>query len=108
MSFGRIAIVVILALSGAGCVTARPVALVDGTHGWAIRCPHASRDLAACMDEASMICSGRYAMVTSRDSQLGDLLARADDGAMFVQGMRRTLVVSCQHDDDAGMIASGR
>jgi len=99
MSSGRITAVVILALSAAGCVTARPVALLDGTHGWAIRCPHASHDLAACMDEASMICSGRYDMVTAPDPQRSLLLARADDGATFVQGMRRTLVVSCQHDE---------
>ena len=99
MAFGRIAAIVLLALPAAACVTARPVALLDGTHGWAIHCPHASRDLAACMDEASMICSGRYDMVTDRDPQPGVLLARADDGATFVQGMRRTLVVSCQHDD---------
>lgn len=46
-----------------------------------------------------MICSGRYDMVTSRDPQFGGLLARADDGATFVQGMRRTLVVSCLHDE---------
>jgi hypothetical protein len=99
MSFARLVAVGILALPAAGCVTARPVALLDGTHGWAIRCPHASPDLAACMDEASMICSGRYDTVTSPDSQIGIPLARADDGALFVQGMRRTLVVSCQHDE---------
>jgi hypothetical protein len=99
MPFGRIAAIVFLALPATACVTARPVALLDGTHGWAIRCPHASRDLAACMDEASMICSGRYDTVTAADPQPGMLLARADDGATFVQGMRRTLVVSCQHDE---------
>ena len=46
-----------------------------------------------------MICSGRYDTVTAADPQPGMLLARADDGATFVQGMRRTLVVSCQHDE---------
>lgn len=98
MRFGRILVLLVIALS-AGCVTARPVALLDGTHGWAIRCPHAAPNLEACMDEASMICSGRYQMLTNAGSEDGTLLAMADDGAVFVQGMRRTLVVSCQHDE---------
>src|SRR5579872_456489 len=103
MPVGRIVALVILVLHAAGCVSARPVALLDGTHGWAIRCPHSRHNLAACMDEAAMICSGRYDMVTSHDDQFGGLLARAEDGAMFVEGMRRTLVVSCQYDEPTAL-----
>ena len=82
-----------LALSG--CVTSRPVALPDGRQGFAIRCPGAARDIGDCMNEAARICGGKYQVVTRDGLVAGGVVAPVGNGAVFVQGVYRTLIVSC-------------
>jgi len=104
-----------------GCISARPIELADGTHGWAIHCPSAAHHIGGCMNEAAMICSGRYQVF----DRAGDVLMDADanrasgtawvdsawmDGeepAVTVDAQRpsvladerhATLIVGCQHE----------
>ena len=79
----------------AGCVTSRPVALPDGRQGFAIKCPGAARDIGDCMNEAARVCGGKYQVITRDGLVAGGVVAPVGNSAVFVQGVHRTLIVSC-------------
>jgi hypothetical protein len=84
------------AASLAGCVTARPVALPNGTQGYAIRCPGAARDIADCMNKAAEVCGGKYEILDREGNVVGGAAIASGNSAVFVQGIHRTMIVSCQ------------
>jgi len=89
-----------LALAAAalsGCETARPIQLADGTHGWAIRCPDPERHIGGCIHEAAMICSGQFQIFGSDGDVIENTDLGAGNGLSFVDRVRRTMVVGCQH-----------
>ena len=79
----------------AGCVTSRPVSLPDGGRGFAINCPGVARDIADCMNEAAKVCGGKYQVVTRDGLVAGGVVTPVGNGAVFAQGVHRTLIVSC-------------
>ena len=79
----------------AGCVTERPVALPNGTQGWAIRCPGAARDISDCMNEAARICGGKYQILDRDGAAVGGAAIASGNSAVFMNGIHRTLIVSC-------------
>lgn len=82
-------------LTMGGCVTSRPVALPNGTQGLAIRCPGAARDISDCMNKAAEVCGGAYQMLDRDGGVVGGSAVRVGNGAMFVSGVHRTLIVRC-------------
>ena|ERR1700674_2729736 len=90
-------VALLLTLGAIACVTSRPVALPNGTQGFAIRCPGAARDIGDCMNEAARICGGKYQIV-DRDGNIagGAVVPTGSGGAVFVHGVHRTMIVSCQ------------
>jgi hypothetical protein len=78
-----------------GCVTERPVALPNGTQGYAVRCPGAARDISDCMNEAARICGGKYQIVDRDGNVVGGAAFATGNGAVWMQGVHRTLIVSC-------------
>jgi hypothetical protein len=87
-------LLVLLALGG--CVTARPVALPNGTQGYAIRCPGGHRDIADCMNKAAEVCGGKYQVLNGDAMVAGGVVAPVGNGAVFVPAVHRSLIVSCQ------------
>jgi hypothetical protein len=87
--------IAVMALLLTGCVSSRPVTLPDGTQGISIRCPGAARDIADCMNEAARICGGPYHVYGSDQTDVGGAMAPAGNGAVFVRGIHRTMIVSC-------------
>jgi len=79
-----------------GCVTSRPVALPNGTQGYAIKCHGAARDIADCMNEAARLCGGKYQILDRDGNVAGGVATAVGNGAVFVQGVHRTLIVSCR------------
>jgi hypothetical protein len=79
-----------------GCVTARPVSLPNGTQGYAIRCPGAARDIGDCMNKAAETCGGKYQILDRDGNVSGGVATAVGNSAVFVQGVHRTLIVSCQ------------
>ena len=82
----------------AGCafvVHATPVALPDGSQGYAIHCNGAARDISDCMNEAAKVCGGKYKIFGSDQSDVGGASAPVGSGAGFVRGLQRTMLVSC-------------
>lgn len=84
-------------LAIAGCVSSRPVALPDGNQGFAINCPGTARDIGDCMNEAARVCGGKYQILTRDGLVAGGVVAPVGNSAVFVQGVHRTLIVSCEH-----------
>lgn len=82
-------------LSIAGCVTSRPVALPNGTQGVAINCPGAARDIADCMNEAAKVCGGKYQILDREGNVVGGAAVASGNGAVFVSGIKRTMIVKC-------------
>jgi len=105
----------------AGCISARPIALADGTHGWAIHCPSAAHHIGGCMNEAAMICSGRYQVFDRDGAVLMDTNADRASGTAWVDSAwldgeepsvtvdaprpsvladerHGTMIVGCQHE----------
>jgi hypothetical protein len=78
-----------------GCVTARPVALPNGTQGYAIQCPGAARDISDCMNKAAEVCGGKYSILDQEGNVVGGTATMVGNSAIFVQGIHRTLIVSC-------------
>lgn len=78
-----------------GCVTARPVALPNGTQGYAIQCPGAARDISDCMNKAAQVCGGKYNILDREGNVVGGAATAWGNSAIFVQGIHRTLIVSC-------------
>jgi hypothetical protein len=79
-----------------GCVTARPVSLPNGTKGLAINCPGAARDIGDCMNEAARVCGGKYQILDRDGAVVGGAATPVGNGAVFVQGIKRTMIVSCE------------
>lgn len=77
------------------CVTEKPVALPNGTQGYAIRCPGAARDISDCMNEAAKVCGGKYQILDRDGNVVGGAAMPVGNGAVWVQGVHRTLIVSC-------------
>jgi hypothetical protein len=90
-----VALVACAALSA--CVTARPVSLPNGTQGYDIRCPGGARDISDCMNKAAEVCGGKYEIL-DRDGNVvgGAAVATSPNSAVWVQGIHRSLIVSCQ------------
>ncbi len=86
----------LVALAASACVTSRPVALPNGTQGFAIRCPGAARDIADCMNEAARICGGKYQILDPEGNVVGGAAVPVGNGAIWANSMHRTLIVSCQ------------
>ncbi len=84
-----------MALLLSGCVTARPVSLPNGTQGYAIRCPGAARDIGDCMNEAARVCGGKYQILDRDGNVVGGAAFASGNSAVFVNGIHRTLIVSC-------------
>jgi hypothetical protein len=82
-------------LAFAGCVTSRPVALPNGTQGVAINCPGAARDIADCMNEAAKVCGGKYQILDREGNVVGGAAVASGNGAVFVSGIKRTMIVKC-------------
>jgi len=85
-----------LAVILTGCVTERPVSLPNGTQGWAVQCPGAAHDISDCMNEAARICGGRYQILDRDGSTVGGAAVATGNSAVFMSGVHRTLIVSCQ------------
>ncbi len=85
-----------------GCVTERPVRLPNGTDGWAIRCPGVERDIGDCMNEAARLCGGKYYMLDRDGNVAGGVATQVGNSSIFVQGIHRTLIVSCQPPSGQG------
>jgi hypothetical protein len=96
MNFVRVLACAAIAALLSGCVTSRPVALPNGTQGYAIRCPGAARDIADCMNKAAEVCGGKYQVVDRDGNVAGGAIVPIGNGAVFAQGVHRTLIVSCQ------------
>lgn len=96
----RASVAAMLAILSAGvlsaCVTARPVALPNGTQGYAIECPGAARDISDCMNKAAQVCGGAYNVLDREGNVVGGAVTSWNNGAVFVQGIHRTLIVSCR------------
>lgn len=95
IKWSRAAFAAAVACVLADCVTERPVALPNGTQGYAIRCPGAARDISDCMNEAAKICAGKYQILDRDGNVVGGAAMPAGNGAVWVQGVHRTLIVSC-------------
>ncbi len=95
MTLIRFAYLVALLALISGCVSARPVALPNGTQGYAIRCPGAARDISDCMNEAAKVCGGKYQILDRDGNVVGGAAVGTGNGAVWVQGIHRTLIVSC-------------
>lgn len=78
------------------CVTAHPVALPNGTQGYAIECPGTARDISDCMNEAAKVCGGPYNILDREGHPTGAVATAWGNSAFFMQGRHRTLIVSCQ------------
>jgi hypothetical protein len=78
-----------------GCVTASPVALPDGSQGFSIRCDGATRDVSSCMNKAAEVCGGPYKIVTGSNESNGGVITPVGNGAMFVAGRHRNMIVAC-------------
>jgi hypothetical protein len=89
--FGLLAVTALLL----SCVTEHSVALPNGTQGYAIRCPGTARDIGDCMNEAANICDGKYQILDRDGNVVGGAAAPVGNGAVWVQGVHRTLIVSC-------------
>jgi hypothetical protein len=87
---------VAIAVLISGCVTSRPVALPNGTQGYAIRCPGAARDIADCMNKAAEVCGGKYQVIDRDALVAGGVVTSVGNGAVYAQAVHRTLIVSCQ------------
>ena len=92
---GRVLLAVAVAATS-GCVTSRPVALPNGTQGYAIKCPGAARDIADCMNEAARVCGGKYQIVDRDGNVTGGVATAVGNSTVFAQGVQRTLIVSCR------------
>lgn len=90
------AFVLVCAAVLTACVTARPVALPNGTQGYAIQCPGAARDISDCMNKAAEVCGGKYSILDREGNVVGGAMTSWNNGAVFVQGIHRTLIVSCR------------
>lgn len=66
-----------LEASCAFVVHATPVALPDGTQGYAIHCNGAARDISDCMNEAAKVCGGAYHITDGNQTDVGDVSARS-------------------------------
>ena len=95
MTLTRLVSLAALLVLLSGCVTARLVALPNGTQGYAIRCPGAARDISDCMNEAAKVCGGKYQILDRDGNVVGGAAVATGNGAVWVQGVRRTLIVSC-------------
>lgn len=92
----RLSLAAVAAILLTGCVTARPVALPNGTQGYAIGCPGAARDIGDCMNKAAEVCGGKYQILDHDGNVVGGAaVATGPNSAVWVQGVHRTLIVSC-------------
>lgn len=78
-----------------GCVTARPVALPNGSQGFSIRCDGPARDVSSCMNKAAEICGGPYKIVTGSSESNGGAIAPVGNAGIFVAGRSRNMIVAC-------------
>lgn len=72
-----------------------PVALPDGTQGYAIHCNGIRNDVSSCMNEAAAVCGGAYHIVSTDQTDTGGAVMPAGNSAVFVRGIRRSMIVSC-------------
>lgn len=92
---GRLLAVSATAATLSGCVTARPVALPDGSQGFSIRCDGAARDVSSCMNKAAEVCGGPYKVVAGSNELNGGVIAPVGNGSVFVAGRHRNVIVAC-------------
>src|SRR5580658_4503531 len=95
MPLAKLACYVALVALISGCVTERPVALPNGTQGYAIRCPGAARDISDCMNEAAKVCGGKYQILDREGNVVGGAAVASGNGAVFVSAIKRTMIVKC-------------
>jgi hypothetical protein len=72
------------------------VALPNGTQGIAVNCPGMARDIGDCMNEAAKVCGGPYQILTQDGLVAGGAVTPVGNGAVFAQGVKRTLIVRCE------------
>ncbi|MBU9386604.1 hypothetical protein KTE71_03680 [Burkholderia multivorans] len=80
--------IALLAVTLVGCAASvKPVAVPDGTQGYAISCDGSADDWTSCYNAAANACGGKYRIVNTDSSStptgLGPLV-------------RRSLIVSCK------------
>lgn len=97
MSMLAVASVVALCACVPAHVGARPVALPNGTQGYAIHCNGVRHDISDCMNTAAEVCGGAYQVIDRDGNATGAVGAPLGNGAVFVRGVHRTLIVSCRH-----------
>ena len=85
----------IVAFNLSACITSRPVALPNGTKGYAIECSGAARDISDCMNKAAEVCGGKYQILDRDGNVAGGAIAPVGNGSVFVPAIKRTLIVSC-------------
>lgn len=86
---------ILSAVALSACATARPVALPNGTQGYAIHCSGAALDISDCMNKAAEVCGGKYNILDREGNVVGGTATVIGNSAIFVQGIHRTLIVSC-------------
>jgi len=90
----------ILVLLIAGCTAppvrsrVEPVALPDGTQGFAVHC---HRGIARCMNAAAEVCAGPYHVLDSEGRTSGTVAVPMANGVIAVNASRHTLIVECAH-----------
>lgn len=88
-----ILVVVLLVASVTAFFKSRQVVLPNGTQGYAINCPGTARDISDCMNKAAEICGAKYQILDRDGHVAGGVAVPIGSG---VQGIQRTMIVSCQ------------
>lgn len=84
-----------LVLTLAGCATATPVALPDGSKGYSIDCGGTGFTISDCMNKAAEVCAGPYTVLGSNSESTAGMLMPVGNSLMYMQGINRTMVVAC-------------
>lgn len=79
----------------AACVP-KPIILPDGRQGYSIDCSGLCCDIGDCMNKAAKVCGGPYRVLESNGESTGGAVVPVGNGAVFMQGIHRTMIVSCE------------
>jgi hypothetical protein len=79
----------------AGCISASPTILPDGTRGYAIRCNGTARDIQDCYMRAGEMCPGGYDVVNAA-SESRPFVVASPSGLIGGAGQNRSILVGCR------------
>lgn len=71
------------------------MALPDGSKGYSIDCSGGAYTIADCMNKAAEVCAGAYQIMGQDSASTGGVLMPMGNGAVFVSGLQRSMIVSC-------------